>query len=123
MSDQQADVPVEYQDSAQADDPTSPGEAGTGNASTDQADTPAGEPRSTGRPDAPPVVHRGPEMREQERHDGPDNGEGNLVQLPEGATFGSEGEPSGVERERLARFASGVEREMQDEAEGQSPEQ
>lgn len=123
MSDQQGDVPVEYQDSTQASDPTGTEQAGTGHPSTDQADTPDDEPRSTGRPDAPPVAHSGREMHDHDHHDGPDKGEGSLVQLPEGATFGSEGEPSEVERERLARFASGVEREMQQDTEGRAPEQ
>lgn len=118
MDDQQPDVPVEYQDSTQESGPTD-----TEGADTGQADPPTGEPTSTGGPDAPPVVRGGRAMHEHELHDGPDTGEGTMVQLPEGATFGSGAEPSGAERERLARFAAGVESEMQQEADDQASEQ
>jgi hypothetical protein len=121
MSDQQADLPVEYQDSTQDPEHTGPDHTPAEHTGVEQGDPPADQPRSTGRPDAPPVVHSGREMHEDELHDGPDQGEGNLVQLPQGATFGQEGEPSAAERERLARFAGGVEREMQQEAADQSP--
>ncbi len=113
MSDQQADTPVEYQDSTQDTTPDTTQDSG----STGSGHPSVGKPTSTGGPDAPPVVHQPALGHEHERHDGPDQTEGNLVQLPEGATFGSEGEPSAADRERLAGFAAGVEREMQREEE------
>ncbi len=45
--------------------------------------------------------------------------EGNLVQLPDGATFGTEHRPSPKEREQLLRYAASAQHEMQVEARDQ----
>lgn len=44
-------------------------------------------------------------------------GEGNLLELPDGATLGTEHQPSDQERERLMRRAAQTDQEMQDSAE------
>lgn len=45
--------------------------------------------------------------------------EGNLLKLPDGATFGTDEQPSARERERMLRDAASAEQEMQDSAEDQ----
>lgn len=44
-------------------------------------------------------------------------GDGNLLELPEGAAFGTQQQPSAQERERLLRRAAAAQQEMQDSAE------
>jgi hypothetical protein len=109
---QDGEVPQEYQDSTQQP----PVEDGT----------------DTGRPAGGTVVHgegrHAPESRSEsesaagkgtptERRAPEDPEEGNLVQLPEGATFGTSEEPSAQQREELARFAGRAQEEMQTGAE------
>lgn len=88
------DVPTEYQDSTQ-------------------------QPLTDG-PQRPPRRHK-PGLEDDTQPRDVESGEGNLLELPQGATFGTDDEPSAAERERLLRRAAEAEQEMQDSAEGEDP--
>lgn len=102
--DHDADVPVEFQDSTQQ--PNDPDQAGG--------------PAVAGEPDSPRAEWaQGAEESAGDEQAGladAQSPEGNLLQLPDGAAFGQEGEPSAAERERLLRHAGGVQREMRAES-------
>jgi hypothetical protein len=121
MSDRPDDTPVEYQDSTQGQDADQDGasERGSRPDGSAQAGSPQAPPRpppSTGGPDAPPVVRsRRADPQPAATGEGPRRGEGNLVQLPEGAALGSDEPPSDEDRERLAKFAGAAHHEMHGE--------
>lgn len=87
------DVPTEYQDSTQQ---------------------PPDEDRDQPAPSTEPTVDDTAESADSD----PDAD--NLLELPEGATFGSEEQPSPQERERLMRFAGQAQQEMQGGADTRS---
>ncbi|MGI8948697.1 MAG: hypothetical protein ACR2FV_12145 [Ornithinimicrobium sp.] len=88
------EVPTEYQDSTQ-------------------------ESAVDGAAERPPQRHKpGLDTDEQTPRD-METEEGNLLELPDGATFGTDEQPSAQERERLLRHAASAEQEMQDSAEEQ----
>lgn len=87
--DQDTNVPVEFQDSTQQ--PGLPEKA-------------AADPEDQARQDEDRVA--GPRLA--------DTGD-NLLQLPDGASFGTGEQPSPAGRERLLRHAAGVHQEMQDQ--------
>ncbi|MCE0485298.1 hypothetical protein [Ornithinimicrobium sediminis] len=102
---QDGDVPQEYQDSTQqpsVEDGTDIGR-------------PAGGPVVHGEGRHAPESAAGKGARTERRE--PATEGGNLVQLPEGATFGTSEEPSAQRREELARFAGQAQEEMQSGAE------
>lgn len=77
----------------------------------------------------PPVHDDDPPARNRPGLDGDDAvprdmhaGDGNLLELPDGATFGTQEQPSDQERERLLRRAAQTEQEMQDSTERDSTE-
>lgn len=77
----------------------------------------------------PPVPdEEGPPQRHKPGLDAPDAtphhmevGEGNLLELPDGAAFGAEQPPSAQEREHLLRQAAQAKQEMQDSVENEDP--
>lgn len=97
-ADQHQDVPVEYTDSGEQ-----PPRAETGEGRSSQPDS-----------DVTDGVSTEPEVQPE--------GEDSLIQLPEGATFGMDHEPSGQEREELVRYAAEADAELrehgQDRGEG-----
>ncbi len=90
--DQDTNVPVEFQDSTQQ--PGLPAEDQTPAADRDEQAPEHGD----GVP--------GPRVADTDD---------NLLQLPDGASFGTGEQPSPAERERLLRHAGGVHQEMQGE--------
>lgn len=92
--DQDSEVPTEYQDS------------------TEQLQSDSTQ--------QPPQRHK-PGLDDDTQPRDLEAGEGNLLELPDGATFGTDEQPSAQERERLLRRGAQAEQEMQDSTEREDP--